>query len=214
METQVTATELRDIIVSSEFRKDLKVLSSDLASIMQERPIVFLLAKHLRERGHKCDLEVNRKDLSINDKHVEFKFNYDKVAGTINRELKKWPDLKQMWQLVEEGMINSKSWPVLPKIYKDVCHKKPHLFVWIICSRNLSKLNDEELKHICFGRETATFNKKHPFNSDDEIHTAVDRFLNKLKEERPFSDFREAAIETQGDNFTSTYHFRILEYAS
>ena len=51
-------------------------MSSYLASIAQERPIVYLLARCLWMRGYKFELEDQRHDLSVNDKRIEFKFKY------------------------------------------------------------------------------------------------------------------------------------------
>ena len=67
-------TELRDLFLSPDFKQGLEEMSSYLASIMQERPIVYLLAKCLWQRGYKFELEYKRHDLSVNGKRVEFKF--------------------------------------------------------------------------------------------------------------------------------------------
>ena len=69
----MTAVELREIIGSSEFKQELEEISSYLASIMQERPIVYLLAKCLWKLGYKFELEHDRHDLSLNGKRIEFK---------------------------------------------------------------------------------------------------------------------------------------------
>jgi hypothetical protein len=64
----MNATELRDVFLSAELKQELEQMSSYLASIMQERPIVNLLAKCLWQRGKKFELEDRRHDLSINGK--------------------------------------------------------------------------------------------------------------------------------------------------
>ena len=134
---------------------ELGELSSYLASIMQERPIVNLLAKCLWKRGYKFELEDKKRDLFVNGKRLEFKFNFDRCEVVLAGEVAKYGDkLKGMWELVQAGAIQ-KSWAVLPKIYEDTCVRKPDIFVWIICSRDLSKVADDDLKRICHGRSSA-----------------------------------------------------------
>jgi len=44
MEYEMTAIQLRDIFATAEYKQDLEELSSYLASIMHERPIIHCLA--------------------------------------------------------------------------------------------------------------------------------------------------------------------------
>lgn len=205
----MTSAELRDILATSEFQQGLLDLSSYLASIMQERPIVYLLAKCLWKRGIKFELEAKRCDLVVNETRLEFKFNYNKMVDLLSEELTTWDKLEEMWAAVQAGQI-SKSWGVMPRIYKDVCDKKPDIFVWIICSRDLGKVADDEMKRICVSREQCKYNTKRPYSSDGNDLTVADTFLNKLQVVRPFSLLKQD-IETKGD-FLSTYHFRICEF--
>jgi hypothetical protein len=208
----MTATELRALFASPEFIGGLEELSSYLASIMQERPIIYLLAKCLWRQGHKFELENQRRDLSIDGKRIEFKFNYDRCEDFLTHELAKYGDnLQGMWERVKAGEI-SKSWGVMAKIYEDVCVKKPDIFVFIICSRDLSNVTPDDLERICFGREQCKYNELHPYTPDGEHLTTVDSFLAKLHAIRPFSLLKQD-IQTNRD-FPSTYHFRICEFAS
>lgn len=208
----MTGTELRDLVESSEFKQGLEELSSYLASIMQERPIVHLLAKCLWRRGHKCELEHERKDLHINGKRIEFKFNFDRCEARLSDELAKYGgDLEGMLQLVQAKAIK-KSWGVLAKICEDMCIRKPNVFVWIICSCDLSKVAPEDLKRICFGREQREYNCAHPYTPDSTRLPMVDSLLDKLRAMRPFSLLKHD-IQTNGD-FPSTYHFRICDFGS
>lgn len=178
---------------------------------MQERPIIYLLAKCLWRQGCKFELEDQRSDLYVNEKRVEFKFNFDRCQEVLTEELEKYGEnLEGMWDLVLKGLI-SKSWGVIPKIYGDVCIKKPDLFVWIICSRNLSRLSADDLKRLCVGRKQSKYNAKHPYSSDSERLAVADSLLGKLQVVRPFSLIKQK-VETKGD-FPSTYHFRICEFA-
>src|SRR5579862_1950040 len=144
----MTAKELRDLIKSSDFTLGLEEMSSYLASIMQERPIIYLLAKCLWKKKCKFELEDKRQDLFLNDKRIEFKFNYDRGLGVNGRkELEKYGDnIQRMWEDAK-AKVTSKSWGVLAKVYEDMCVKDPApaIFVWIICSRDLSKVADEDL---------------------------------------------------------------------
>jgi hypothetical protein len=58
----MAAAELRELIVCDEFKQDLEQMSSYLASIKQERPIVYLLAKCLWRRRYEFELEVKHCD--------------------------------------------------------------------------------------------------------------------------------------------------------
>jgi hypothetical protein len=199
-ELPMTGTKLRDLFLSPDFKQGLAEMSSYLASIMQERPIVYLLAKCLWQRGYKFELEDKRHDLSLNGKRIEFKFNYDRCEKALTDELLKHGD---DFAQAQEGHR-----AVMRRIYDDVCRKEPDIFVWIICSRDLSKVAPDDLKRICGGR----WQRKRPYVSDGERLTQVDLFLSKLQAIRPFSLLKQD-IQTNGD-FPSTYHFRICDFAS
>src|SRR5262250_2677771 len=103
----MTGTELRDLFLSPDFKQGLTEMSSFLASIMQERPIVYLVAKCLWRRKYKFELEDKRHDLSLNGKRIEFKFNYDICEKALADKLAKYgDDLNGMWQLVRAGEIS------------------------------------------------------------------------------------------------------------
>ncbi|HEY7327155.1 MAG TPA: hypothetical protein VH592_05935 [Gemmataceae bacterium] len=204
----MTGAELRDLFLSPDFKQGLEEMSSYLASIMQERPIVYLLARCLWQRGYKFELEQKRHDLSVNGKRIEFKFNYDRCEKALADELKKSGDnLTAMRRNVEAG-VNCKSWGVMARILADVCVKRPDIFIWVICSRDLSKVVSDDLKRICYWRPQ----RKWPYVSNGELLTVADFFLAKLHAERPFILLKQD-IPTNGD-FPSTYHFRICDFAS
>jgi hypothetical protein len=210
----MTSAELRDIIVSSEFRQDLGELSSYLASTKQERPIVYCLAKQLWKRRVKFQLEAKLKDLVVNERRFEFKFSYDCDMERLEHELKKHGDksLEEMWSDAHSGRGLSRSWSMMPLIYGDICVKKPDVFVWIICSRDLSNVNPADRKRICWSIEQCKWNARHPYSGSDRTYLKVaDSFLHELHLVRPFSMLNEE-ISTTGD-FPSTYHFRICEFS-
>src|SRR5262245_33700029 len=93
----MTALDLIKIINSSAFKTELADISSYLASIMQERPIIHSLAKCLWQQKHAFALERNKKhDLTIwtsaetsveKETTIEFKFNYDTCTVKLEKEL-------------------------------------------------------------------------------------------------------------------------------
>jgi len=202
---------LREVLLSADFHEDLAEISSCLASIMQERPIVYLVAKHLWKCGYKFELEKSHQDLFVNNTGVEFKFNFDRAAEVLKKELAQWDDLEQMW-----AKVKNKSWGVLSRIYSDICDKKPDVFVWIICSRDLATVADEDLERIAFGREQRKFNEKYPYPTDAVVTEMVDQLLAKLQTPRPFTVHKESIV-FQGDlpsAFPSTYHFIICDFST
>src|SRR5262245_53738333 len=94
----MTAAELRDIILSGDFKSGLEEVSSYLASIMQEAPIVHLLAKYLWKQKHLYALERNKRhDLTVwtpglltgeKETTIEFKFNYETCSAKLDKELR------------------------------------------------------------------------------------------------------------------------------
>jgi hypothetical protein len=212
----MTAADLTEIIRSPDFRAGLEEISSYLASIMQEGPIVHLLAKCLWKQKHLYALERNKRyDLTIwesassaavNETTVEFKFNYDTCC--LDKLKKELPRLENKSNdEVEEVVGKFSKWDVARGIWKDVFKKEPNIFVWIICARDLRGLSDSDRKRIVNSESL----KKYAYKCDGEYLAHAEQFLEFLKKFRPF---RQAwvEVETMGD-FPSTYHFRICEFA-
>jgi len=208
----MTATELRDLFRTPDFQEGLRDISGSRASIMQERPIVYLLARCLWKRGTKFELEDKHHDLSLDGQRIEFKFNYDRCGRMLARQLAQYgDDLPGMWRLVQAKKL-SKSWGVIPKIYDDACVRKPqpNILVWIICSRDLSQVAPADLDRICGGRDQVKYNATRPSGPGGDLPEVFDSFLAKLNGVRPFTLLKED-IPTNGD-FPSTYHFRICDF--
>src|SRR5262249_37157949 len=137
--------------------------------------------------------------------------NYDRCGDVLNKELETCAgNFQQAWAAATAGSTGN--WAIIPKIYKDVCVKSPHLFVWVICSRDLSKVPPDNLERICRWQEQRKYNEKHPYSSDRQFLAVIDSFLASLQAERKFSVLN-AEIVTNGA-FPSTYHFRICEFAT
>jgi len=208
---KMTAKELRDIFVSPDYKHDLGELSTYLASIKQERPIIYCLAKHLWKKGYKFRLEDKRKDLVVDGKRIEFKYSFDCDMARLEEALTKYgkKPLKAMWDDVQAKKI-SKSWSTIALIYEDMCIKKADIFVWIIHARDLSKLAPDDLQRVCWSPEQCKYNAIHPY-SDRECLRVADSFLDHMRLIRPFSVLKED-IEAKGD-FPSTYHLRICDFS-
>jgi hypothetical protein len=205
----MTGRELKQVFDSHEFRHGLEEMSCYLASIMQERPLVYLLAKCLWKAGLKYELEYKRFDLYVNKRRIEFKFNYDRCQKMLKVALERYGrDLKGMWDLVRTKQLN-KSWSPMAKVYEDLCVRRPppDVFIWVICSRDLSQVLPSDLKGICFGREQHKFNLA--AGTCPEPLPIVDSYLELLRAERPFSLIKHQ-LTTHG-LFPSTYHFRICD---
>jgi len=212
----MTAEELRAIFVSAEYKQDLEELSSYLASIKQERPMIYCLARFLWKRGRVFQLEDKRCDLVVDETHLEFKYSFDCDIAKLENELKRYENkpLKAMWEDVQARKI-SKSWRVMPNIYEDMCIKKVRnrladIFVWIICSRDLRKVSPDARKRICWSREQCKWSESHPY-SDRAYLKVADVLLHQVRAVRPFSTLEEEIV-TAGD-FPSVYHFRICDFS-
>jgi hypothetical protein len=214
----MTAAELHEIFLSAEFKTGLEQLSSYLASIMQEGPIVHLLAKCLWNQSHLYALERNKRhDLTVwapsstarkIETSIEFKFNYDTCAERLRIELNRL--VKALEGGTPERPTKESGYDVMPRIFKDVCAKKPDIFIWIICSRDLSGINADQLERIVNWKPLKKLRRTHPFKADREFLTPINALLHFLQRIRPFS-IVESEIETNG-YFPSVYHFRICEF--
>lgn len=207
----MTADELRAILVSAEYKQDLEEMSSYLASIKQERPIIYCLAKFLWKRGRVFQVEAKRRDLVVDTTHLEFKYSFDCDMARLDDELQKYGDkpLTVMWEHVQAKHM-SKSWCVMPQIYEDICIKKADIFIWVICSRDLSKVAPDARKRICWSAEQCKWGEMHPY-SDRTYLRVADLLLERLQTVRPFSVLREEIV-TNGD-FPSAYHLRICAFS-
>jgi len=128
---------------------------------------------------------------------------------TLRRELLKYENLP-LAKICD--VVNSNTCCVMPRICKDVYIKKPGIFVWILYSRDLSRIAPDDLDRVVDAGLQRSYSKKHHY-SDRSWLTPADSLLKRLQVEavQPF-EILEAKIETDGD-FPSTYHFRILELA-
>jgi hypothetical protein len=177
----MTAAELRDIFLSADFKMDLEALSSYLASIMQEAPIVHLLAKCPWKQKHLYALERNKRhDLTVwtpplpcgdSETSIEFKFNYETCAVKLREELGKFEE--QLRGNAPKKQAKKGNWGVMPRIWKDVLDKNADIFVWIICSRDLSGLGENDLKGIVGWKPLKKYRQTRAYNTDREFLVTV-----------------------------------------
>ena len=205
-----TSRGLKTVVDSDDFRNELRELSSYAANIRQERPIVMLVAKYLWRRGFKVALEKRKCDLVVDDTPIEFKFCFDYDTYNLNRELQRFGgDIRSLMDAVSRKEV-SKTWTVSPAIYKDVVEKRPDIFVWVLCQRDLSQLTDDELGRVCIAREQQWYSRIHADHSNQKSVAIAEQFLEKLRGIRKFS-LKKGKIATEGA-FPSVYHFMICDF--
>ena len=74
---------------------------------------------------------------------IEFKFHFDYDTLSLRKELGMYGgDVGKLMEAVANEEL-SPTWTVGPRVYKDVIVKRPDIFVWVLCARDLSKLTAE-----------------------------------------------------------------------
>lgn len=204
--------ELKAVLDSKEYKKDLEDLSSYAASIKQERPILYILAKHLNERGFNVILEKKiggrPYDLVVNNTKIEAKFYYesdlerrfkkeiDRAGGSIEPLIRELQSLKKR----KKGT----SWNMALAIVKDIIEKAPGIFMLIILSRDLTKIKEPKLlEQICWSQYETKYNKDYGHNNKRYLRL-VNEFLDHVKKVKDFkTDYLKIDIDTM---FPSSYH--------
>jgi hypothetical protein len=207
----IKVQHIKEIFESSEFKRDLEDLSSYAANIKQERPIVFLFAKYFWLLQHNVALEKNKCDLVVDDTRIEFKFHFDLDTVRLQRTMNNYQgDIKKLMNAVSEKKLSS-TWTVVPGIYKDVIIKRPDIFVWIICARNLNNLAINNINRVCLGNDQLTYNRrKTPYESNQDSLIIFEEFLTKLQALRKFT--LQKAITITNGSFPSTYYLLICDF--
>jgi hypothetical protein len=208
---KISAEDIKSVILSEDFGNEMQELSAYTANIRQERPIVTLIAKHLWRCGYEVALEKKKCDLVVGETKIEFKFSFDHDTYNLKRELDKYKDdLVMIMNDVFIKKLNG-TWTVSPAILKDVVEKRPQIFVWILCRRDLSNLSEEELSRVCIASDQLRYNRNQPFRSNEsEFLQIVNRFITKLQEFRNFK-LEKITMATNG-SFPSVYYFMLCEF--
>jgi hypothetical protein len=210
LKEMITAQDLKVILESDEFKSELDELSAYAANIRQERPIVMLIAKHLWRRGHKVVLEKKKCDLVVDETRVEFKFSFDSDTLSLEKELNRFDGNLEMLMKAVSAKEMSGTWTVSPAIYNDVIVKRPEIFIWILCTRDLSKLTDDELSRVCIAPHQQWYNRSRPYESNGRFLQAFEGLLTKLQELRNFSLDKIPLATNNG--FPSVYYFMVCEF--
>ncbi len=206
----ITAQDIKAILESTEYRSELEELSSYAANIRQERPIVMLIAKHFWRRGYKVALEKKKCDLVVDETRIGFKFSFDSDTLSLEKELNRYDsNLEMLMKAVSEKEISG-TWTVSPAIYNDVIVKRPEIFVWILCTRDLSKLTNDELSRVCIATHQQWFNRSRPYESNQRFLEVAEGFLAKLQELRGFS--LEKVMLAANNGFPSVYYFMVCAF--
>lgn len=207
----MTATQFRDLLASEEFRHELQQISWYLASVKQQRPIVFALAKLLWEQYVPYRLEADYTDLVADGTKVEFKFTYDFDMGRLGDELAK-ADGRPLYEVC--AVKATHGWVALPRLYADMVHKGADVFVWTIQCRDLTGVTDPtDLQAVCLGKDQKKWNKEFPYG-DPHCLSVADRFLQQVAAERAFGVEKLAiptGVHPTRRTFPSTYHFWICD---
>ena len=155
----VTAQAIIEILESAAFQKELDELSTYAASMKQERPIVLLLSKYFWGKGLKASPELKKCDLDVDGTKIEFKFHYDSdVLGTCGEMKARGVTYKSLRKAITSKILHP-TWTTTPGIFKDIYDKKADIFVWIICSRNLSNLTKDDRQRVCWSEPLGKFKK-------------------------------------------------------
>jgi hypothetical protein len=208
----MTSIELAALVSSPDFKAELGEVSGHLASIAQERPIIQMIAKRLWGRDLVFSLEDQHQDLRISGRHFEFKFNYDKTLPLVSQEMQDWHDFDDMWE-----RKRNKSWSPMAKVYQDLKFKRPHVFVWIICARDLNHLSDEVLaqRRINMWKEQKKYRGSFPYDPYGPYLEIAKLFLERLsKEVAGFEVPEPVTLQVENKLFRSTYHLYICDLES
>jgi len=208
---------LKAVLNSEGYRKDLKDLSFYAAHIKQERPMLFMLAKHLCKHGFEVVLEkkihCHKYDLAVNNNTIEAKFYYE---GDIERRFKEEMD-NYRWNFnsLKREVLKKKgkqlSWSMALPIIKDIFIKTPRIFMLIILSRDLRTIKNTEpklLEQICWSKHETKYNEKYGYNNKGYLEV-IERFFERIKKKN-HSESAYLKIDTN-TMFPSSYHIFLCD---
>jgi hypothetical protein len=208
---------LKAVLTSEGYRKDLGDLSFYAAHIKQERPMLFMLTKHLCKLGFEVVLEKKihryKYDLAVNNNTLEAKFYYEgdielRFEGEMDKYRWNFESLKRE-VLKRKG--RSLSWSMALPIIKDIFIKTPRIFMLIILSRDLITIKDTEpklLEQICWSKYETKYNEKYGYNNERYLKV-IKKFFNHLEKKK---HFKSAYLEIKTDTmFPSSYHIFLCD---
>ncbi|MEM2046215.1 MAG: hypothetical protein QXZ47_06415 [Candidatus Bathyarchaeia archaeon] len=211
--------DLKRIFISDAYVEELKELSCYGVHIKQERPMCYILAKHLYKQSFDVILEKSQGknywyDLVVNGTTIEIKFYYESdLRNRLEKEMNKnqW-DLDKLLFTLNSLKREHKSygWSMTLSILEDVFNKQPDIFILTILSRDLrKKVHDLSMEHICWSKYEIKYNEKYGFNNNSSFKL-LERFLESIKVKRNFKlDYTRIDINTL---FPSTYHLYFCDF--
>jgi hypothetical protein len=166
-------------------------------------------------RKHVVNLEYDKKDMLVDGKYVEAKYNFDcdiladgklvdqstnKTVDQIQRELKTRTRTKK-----------SIGWTEYLSIAKDILDKKPDCFLWVIVSRHLTEQMTAEnpsQQVYCWAKENYKFYKAKGLSyqkaSKEASKAAID-YLRKLSWNK--AKISLFSVPTSSNSLSSIYNF-------
>jgi hypothetical protein len=210
---------LKSIFRSESYVEELTELSAYGAHIKQERPMCYLLAKHLYRRGF-VDLSLEKTierhkwyDLVVGNTKIEAKFYYESdLLLRLKKEMEKFEWninllTNRRASLIREG--KSKTWSMVIPIAEDMLMKDPDIFLLIILSRDLRSAS-VPLEQICWSKYEINYNREYGYNNKDSLEL-VDKFFNCVRQRRAFSsDYLR--VDVDNGLFPSTYHIYLCNF--
>ncbi|MEM3899397.1 MAG: hypothetical protein QXD34_06295, partial [Candidatus Bathyarchaeia archaeon] len=198
--------DLKRIFLSDSYVEELKELSRYGVHIKQERPMCYILAKHLYKQGFDVILEKSQGknywyDLVVNGTTIEIKFYYESdLRNRLEKEMNKnqWDIDKLLFTLNSlKREHKSYSWSMTLSILEDVLNKAPDIFILTILSRDLrKKVHDLPMEYICWGEYEIKYNEKYGFNNNRSFNL-LERFLEGINVKRNFKlDYARIDINT------------------
>jgi hypothetical protein len=190
-------------------KKELQNYLYYAANIKLERLIAYSLCKYFKQNGHNATLEKKKVDLTIDDKRVELKFNFElDVCDRLQKELRQFSK-EDILLLAQEKKI-SPTWSIIHGVSKDILKKQCDYFIWAISERNyenyLRKMTKDD---ICIGYALERFSRK---NIQTDIKDKLDNFASYMgtKSKRKFRkqylclDFKKPV--------KTNLHFLVLDF--
>jgi len=198
---------LFEIIENEEFLEELEEISSYAINIKQERPIQYLLARNLNDRGVEYALEYGKYcpkakkkvkyDLYIEGQTVEMKFFFE-------RDFRSFETSRDNFKNKREGKKKD-------GFYNDIIYKACDIFLLIVQSRDLENIGNIPKDTICVYEDTIRSIKNDAYDYD-VYRENLEKFFQVINEDRPILDDSKRKKYRIKTKFESIYRFYILEF--
>lgn len=194
------------------FREELDSLSRYAAGVKQERQIVWLLAKHLDRAAHRpvvLEARPRRSDLHVLGNEIEVKYHLEGDLLSIRHQLDRnrpWPDVHERAQKGKKISFD----PLL-EIVRDLGHRKPDLFLWVVACRQRPP---ESVTYQVVNRRNGKYSLEAfaagGHSGPDAVAGIGVPLLDDLCSRYDYDRVGDVLHDAEGD-FTTTYNFFLLE---